>query len=1037
MNNSQLVFPVKGVGRGVCKLVSILLFFFITTFSAGAQGSDAKCQEYNNLALKQLNEAQYDECLKTLDLALREKENAVSYYYLCHVNATMKDWESAVRYGEKAIKMDPNITAVYYDLFVSYMNANKWKEAKGIIDNVKKANPDKNLTEDIGNIDSAIENQNKSGMFVVLFLLILAGVFALPILKPAPDNSNPLPETDRFRFSEVLLSTISVSAVLWMAFYACSHYIWSLNPHIPAYEFTTMIRIYVYEHDGAESFVLYLMMFVNLVLSLLISMQLLKVRKNRSTYMGVYTVMLLAAAFYFYNVGFFPPVTPATSGKALVYGFLFSGLSVGLYFAYKKLPILAYSLIGIFSAYAALISFSPASLTDLQFVLDPALRLFHGFKVSEIYFQYDLFLSYLALFWMKMSWGLDSFTYLANIAFFLFFLGCLYFSESMFKTKGLSVVFLVALIVIRIYIQGYDFPSIFQVSPLRIDLWLLLLLLAHKFGVRHWLTASCVGLLVLFHRNLGLIYLGAYVELLIALFVLDLMPLFTEKTFSFKTLMEMVGKHLKLNMLNLIIVFASVGLCFVLFKELFSSSALTYRKIGVGMLPISRQSFYWYVPVILATIVSYLFFYRSKLGEKYVQVGLFLVLLVIGNSMYFFGRSHENNILNISGILVLLVFLLFDMLIYFSPMEEKSAGTAPSPSQAAKNKKVATPAVAEASGKSFLNRSVVYLVLPVVFIFLTGFYYSDRISDKLNTQYGNLLESKYYYPLQEVPNDSAAVKEITHNSKKVYFFDLYQDFYFYYYGGYIPQGLFNPCSAWVYKKDVDSLMQDLLDKDYYIVFDVRYYNVVGEYVSTLKYNQMYQKRNNVALKKENVKLELPDGPNKVYHIGIKDPLGNDGIDYRGLSLGEEFSLEVIIRPGAQQVANAMIINNLNNLNGLTGITLQGNNNFPNKFVFGFSNGTPQIPNSVFELEPEKWHYLAINVNKTQLTIYDNGHLLATAPSGGGSYKHNDKPITIGNNSERKSPFNGIIKEVKFSNGNLQEAEIANTAQKLMAGMGTK
>ncbi len=89
---------------------------------------------------------------------------------------------------------------------------------------------------------------------------------------------------------------------------------------------------------------------------------------------------------------------------------------------------------------------------------------------------------------------------------------------------------------------------------------------------------------------------------------------------------------------------------------------------------------------------------------------------------------------------------------------------------------------------------------------------------------------------------SSYIRHITHNSPNVYFLDFNMDFYYYYYGHYVPQGYFNPCESWIYRKDMLDFMQSLLNKHYYIVYNERAYNTLFDYVPYLKYNQSYQER---------------------------------------------------------------------------------------------------------------------------------------------------------------------------------------------------
>jgi hypothetical protein len=91
------------------------------------------------------------------------------------------------------------------------------------------------------------------------------------------------------------------------------------------------------------------------------------------------------------------------------------------------------------------------------------------------------------------------------------------------------------------------------------------------------------------------------------------------------------------------------------------------------------------------------------------------------------------------------------------------------------------------------------------------------------------------------------IRELTNFSPNVYFVGEY-NFYYCYYGGYVPQGRFWPYGAWVYKRDLIEFLQSLIDKGYYIVFlkenpiNPRVNpNINGEVLSALKYNEIVEK----------------------------------------------------------------------------------------------------------------------------------------------------------------------------------------------------
>lgn len=998
---------------------TFLFFIFCLSFILPGNRLQAQsAEELNQQAVRYINSANYDTALQLLSQALKLKENAGSYYLTGHVELIENQWQEAVRDGEKAISIDPSLSYVYPDLYYAYTKLDDWRKAQAILDKMSQADP-KGAPERAAAVEKGLDSQTKSWLFVIVFIAVLAGLFFRPIYKPAAEKEY-FNDAGEMRFTEILLLASSLSCIFFVLFFSLSAWIWSFNPHYPLADFTPPIRAYIFERDGIESFTLYLLLLLVIAATLAASGLLLKLRRNKSVYQGFSAVLLLVSAFYFFKVGFFPPLPVFAEAGSLqfpkVLGCL-AVLSIGGYLLYDKFGWLVKGVMVLFMAFAGFIMVYPASLPDLSFVMYPALRLMHGFKVSEIYFQYDIFLSLLAVLWLKLNNSLASFAYLGQFSYFLFFIASFFFADKYFKSKGLSVLFIIALVLIRYYGPEEQSVSIFQVSPLRLDLWIIPLIIAYWKGVHHWLVGLAVGLLVLFHRNLGLIYLGSYVEVLFAVLLLDILSALKDKQAG-GTVSSVISRHIRANAVSIGLIVASVALCFILFKEMFSKSALIYRELGIGMLPIGRHSFYWYVPVLLSCLTALLYYFRNKLGERYTATSLFLVLLAVGESMYFFGRSHENNILNISGILILALFVLFDVLMYLSPT-------------------AAVDAVPQGKGKqptakkSFVPGGKVYVVLPLVFIFLTGYFYSGRISEKADMQLSNLQQSQLVVPLMEIPVDTAAVRKVTFGSDKVFFLDFNIDFYYYYYGNYVPQGYYNPLEAWVFKKDLRAFLQNLLDKGYYLVYYDRNFNNFDDYLPYLDYDQSYKVNNTVSVKKEKVPFLLPETLPSAFHIATKDMLAPGGIQRAGVTIAENFTIEAVIRPVGPQVANATILSNLAEGKG---VCLQQFESNQSQYKFIVGDGK-QFLTTPIQLDANMWHYLVISGNDQVLKIYDNGKLINTVNTGRKLVANSGAALSIGNFAAQTAPFRGNIREVNISNGNLGDDIIARNAEKVAAAIG--
>jgi hypothetical protein len=375
--------------------------------------------------------------------------------------------------------------------------------------------------------------------------------------------------------------------------------------------------------------------------------------------------------------------------------------------------------------------------------------------------------------------------------------------------KDLSYYLLAVLVLVKIYANFADPVFHFQTTPLRLDWWLLLVILTYEKGVYSKYIGLALGMLIVLHRTFGMIYAVCYLETVIFLMLVDLM----KDIIHGNPLKSNLKKHLRHSIVNLSVIALSSGLSALMFGASLESASI-YQKIGIGFLPISKISFYWYVPVVLSAASIYLLKLRSKLPEGYFTAGSFLILLSVGNSIYFFGRSHENNIINISGSLIFALFMLFDLLSF----------------------KYTCPK----GNRTFTRLSIVFL--PNILLLLLLFYYSERIYTVSEHKLNNMKKLQFIYPMP-YSFDSKQISELTKGSPNVYFVGK-DDFYYYYYGGYVPRGRFSPYGAWIYKKELVDFMQVLLDKGYYIVL-LKERNpgpdMYGEVLSALKYNKIIEK----------------------------------------------------------------------------------------------------------------------------------------------------------------------------------------------------
>jgi hypothetical protein len=236
---------------------------------------------------------------------------------------------------------------------------------------------------------------------------------------------------------------------------------------------------------------------------------------------------------------------------------------------------------------------------------------------------------------------------------------------------------------------------------------------------------------------------------------------------------------------------------YLLFRNPNVQSDFYYTRLGIGFTRIATNSFYWYVVAVVGLSFVLLLKLRSLVPRNYLAAGFLLIYLVIGNSLYFFGRSHENNIINISVILLLLLFILIDIVGH-------SLINAP-----------------DETVKSFIRQNLA-IIISFVFIASITMWYGDSITTKGAIQTRNVSKGQFIYPSwvlkQDVLGVIANVKSITGDNPKVHFVGD-SDFLLNYYGGYVPVGYYNPVYTWISKREFNKFLQGLVDQGYYLVVD--------------------------------------------------------------------------------------------------------------------------------------------------------------------------------------------------------------------------
>jgi len=609
----------------------------------------------------------------------------------------------------------------------------------------------------------------------------------------------------------LLVVSAAISCIFYHLFYHYAPVFWGMNSKVDPAVLTPWIYYQMWNRDGIEVYVLYGLMFAVLA-SVYCFWKLLCWFKTKQIRFWLLVALIPAALYYLKLIGFHPPAGTVPGANTSL-GFLLLIIVITALLGWleafnKKLAVIA---VGLVSLPVFFISAKTVCRSvywfDTSYIFTPALQLLHGVKLTDLYFQYDVLLSLIAALWLKLGIDPALFQRLGQGTLYLLIVGIYLFSRRFFVNKYLSIPLFIVLVLLREYASLWDPTSIPQTIPLRLDLWFILLILVYARGAAHWSVGLAAGVFVLLHRAFGLIYAASYFQLIALLFALDFIPaLMMGKTGVSPG--ETAKKHFFANLPNVSI----VAVCFALNLLLLGwdnekCGVMIIQQLGIGFLKIERLSFYWYAPILFGALFVLLISRRKVLPERYFTTGLFLVLLSLGNSLYFFGRSSEGTLLVISGSFVLCLFMFLDL-------------------------SASSPTATERP----LWRRLCVMALPYICVLFVASYYSENIIARARVQYENLKKRQLIYA--HTRPDLSEVKKITRGSQKLYFMvaptlnDLGEgfmegDFLYYYYGDYVPVGFWSPYQTWLVTKDLAVFLQDLLDKGYYLVANAEYYAGMG------------------------------------------------------------------------------------------------------------------------------------------------------------------------------------------------------------------
>ncbi|MCS6762614.1 MAG: hypothetical protein MO846_12175 [Candidatus Devosia symbiotica] len=467
----------------------------------------------------------------------------------------------------------------------------------------------------------------------------------------------------------IILAAALATELFRETYYLIFPWVLSFNLTFPQESYTSTIGRWVSERDGIEIYVVYAFTFVIMGLTALTTLAITKMDSTRRHGIVIRIVIALAvvAVLLLGNIRFTQPLDGSPHRWYVLYFSVFVSL---LAFCRNTLPLIYEALIGaVILLPVCFISTSNIAVTNYAYMLGPAQKLLDGVPVSQIYFQYEFFISAVAALWMKLGFSENYFQVVGQFSNFVVMLGIFVIARKLFVRATLAYYLLTALILFRILGAPWDPVYVFQITPLRLELWLVPFLIVYLRGPYHWLVPFACGILILVHGALGLIYALGYLQIILTLSALA--------AWDEGWRIKLAATLKSASLLRIGATALYLLTCYFIAKTVFAANIEAtsyYQKIGIGFLPLLRTSLFWCLPVVIGTTIVMLFVIRKAVTERYLALGFGLLFFCIGNCIYFLGRSHEHNVFSVSISVIFLLFYALDVSVrYYALATEATA----------------------------------------------------------------------------------------------------------------------------------------------------------------------------------------------------------------------------------------------------------------------------------------------------------------------------------------------------------------------------
>jgi Concanavalin A-like lectin/glucanases superfamily len=156
---------------------------------------------------------------------------------------------------------------------------------------------------------------------------------------------------------------------------------------------------------------------------------------------------------------------------------------------------------------------------------------------------------------------------------------------------------------------------------------------------------------------------------------------------------------------------------------------------------------------------------------------------------------------------------------------------------------------------------------------------------------------------------------------------------------------------------------------------------------------------------------FPDQPRPLFHLSFSEGRAGNGLGFRPVWLGREFTLELLVKPEAAQVPWATLISNHPGYRDHEGFAVELI--IPGVYELVWGDGRLWHHVLEFPLASDHWSYLAIVREGATIKVYVEGNEVACCDVAGLGFKESDMPLGVGNWVNQDRSWHGLIREVRI------------------------